>query len=97
MNPTAALDLQLRVGRPLTQLQICTFGTTANSHVSGLITFPPSLDSELARFLLKHYGIEHQEQPHALPPPKFAEAYQPFLVRTTLLKPRLLLSQICFS
>lgn len=30
-----------------------------------LITFPPSLDSELARFLLKHYGIEHQEQPHA--------------------------------
>lgn len=31
-----------------------------------LITFPPSLDSELARFLLKHYGIEQQEQPHAL-------------------------------
>jgi glutathione S-transferase len=31
-----------------------------------MITFPPSLDSELARFLLKHYGIEQQEQPHAL-------------------------------
>jgi hypothetical protein len=31
-----------------------------------LITFPPSLDSELARFLLKHYGIEQQDQPHAL-------------------------------
>jgi glutathione S-transferase len=31
-----------------------------------LITFPPSLDSELARFLLKHYGIEHQEKPHTL-------------------------------
>ena len=31
-----------------------------------LITFPPSLDSELARFLLEHYGIQHQERPHAL-------------------------------
>jgi hypothetical protein len=30
-----------------------------------LITFPPSLDSELARFLLKHYGINHREEPHA--------------------------------
>ena len=30
-----------------------------------LITFPSSLDSELARFLLEHYGIEHEEQPHA--------------------------------
>jgi glutathione S-transferase len=30
-----------------------------------LITFPPSLDSELARFLLKHYGIQHREEPHA--------------------------------
>jgi hypothetical protein len=29
-----------------------------------LNTFPPSLDSELARFLLKHYGIEVQEEPH---------------------------------
>ncbi len=31
-----------------------------------LITFPPSLDSELARFLVEHYGIGHQERPHAL-------------------------------
>ena len=31
-----------------------------------LITFPPSLDSELARFLLVHYGIRHEERPHAL-------------------------------
>jgi glutathione S-transferase len=37
--------------------------TTA--HKPALITFPPSLDSELARFLLAHYGIEYDEQPHA--------------------------------
>jgi glutathione S-transferase len=30
-----------------------------------LITFPPSLDSELARFLLKHYGVDYEERPHA--------------------------------
>jgi hypothetical protein len=24
-----------------------------------LNTFPPSLDSELARFLLEHYGVQH--------------------------------------
>jgi glutathione S-transferase len=30
-----------------------------------LITYPPSLDCELARFLLKHYGIEYREEPHA--------------------------------
>jgi glutathione S-transferase len=29
-----------------------------------LITFPPSLDSELSRFLVDHYGIKHQEQRH---------------------------------
>jgi glutathione S-transferase len=29
-----------------------------------LITFPPSLDSELSRFLVEHYGIRHQEQRH---------------------------------
>jgi glutathione S-transferase len=29
-----------------------------------LITFPPSLDSELARFLLSHYGVRHFEQRH---------------------------------
>src|ERR1700676_436601 len=32
---------------------------------SVLITFPPSLDSELARFLVEHYGIRCQEMPHA--------------------------------
>jgi glutathione S-transferase len=31
-----------------------------------LVTFPPSLDSELSRFLMGHYGIEHQEQRHTL-------------------------------
>jgi len=31
-----------------------------------LITFPPSLDSELSRFLLGHYGVEHEEHPHTL-------------------------------
>jgi glutathione S-transferase len=31
-----------------------------------LITFPPSLDSELGRFLVEHYGIEHQEKRHTL-------------------------------
>ena len=30
-----------------------------------LITFPPSLDSELGRFLMQHYGIRHREQRHA--------------------------------
>jgi glutathione S-transferase len=31
-----------------------------------LITFPPSLDSELARFLLVHYRVPHVERSHAL-------------------------------
>ena len=31
-----------------------------------LITFPPSLDSELARFLLELYQIDYQEKPHTL-------------------------------
>jgi len=30
-----------------------------------LITFPPSLDSELGRFLLTHYQLPHREQRHA--------------------------------
>ena len=30
-----------------------------------LITFPPSLDCELARFLLAHYGVPHEERRHA--------------------------------
>lgn len=37
----------------------------STTHKMALITFPPSLDSELARFLLQHYGIEHEEHPHA--------------------------------
>jgi glutathione S-transferase len=31
-----------------------------------LITFPPALDSELSRFLLAHYGVEHEERRHTL-------------------------------
>jgi glutathione S-transferase len=31
-----------------------------------LITFPPSLDSELSRFLVQHYGIESCERRHTL-------------------------------
>lgn len=31
-----------------------------------LITFPPSQDSELSRFLLKHYRIGYTENPHTL-------------------------------
>jgi glutathione S-transferase len=31
-----------------------------------LITFPPSLDSELSRFLVEHYGIESWERRHTL-------------------------------
>jgi glutathione S-transferase len=31
-----------------------------------LITFPPSLDSELSRFLLAHYELQYEERPHAL-------------------------------
>lgn len=31
-----------------------------------LITFPPSLDSELSRFLVEHYGVVHVEQRHTM-------------------------------
>ncbi len=31
-----------------------------------LITFPPSLDSELSRFLVTHYRVDHDEQRHTL-------------------------------
>jgi glutathione S-transferase len=31
-----------------------------------LITFPPSLDSELSRFVVDHYGVQHREQRHTL-------------------------------
>ena len=36
------------------------------SKTATLITFPPSLDSELSRFLLTHYGIPHRERRHTL-------------------------------
>lgn len=38
---------------------------SGKAHRTALITFPPSLDSELARFLAVHYGVEYEEQPHA--------------------------------
>jgi len=38
---------------------------SSTAHKPALITFPPSLDSELARFLLEHYGIDYEEQPQA--------------------------------
>jgi glutathione S-transferase len=31
-----------------------------------LLTFPPSLDCELARFFLRHYRVSYREEPHAL-------------------------------
>jgi glutathione S-transferase len=31
-----------------------------------LITFPPSLDSELSRFLLTHYGVAYREERHVI-------------------------------
>ena len=31
-----------------------------------LVTFPPSLDSELARFLLDHHGVAYRERRHTL-------------------------------
>lgn len=38
---------------------------SSTAHKPALITFPPSLDSELARFLLEHYRIDYEEQPQA--------------------------------
>lgn len=43
---------------------MATLGTTGTKPV--LITFPPSLDSEFARFLLHHYGVDHTEERHTL-------------------------------
>ncbi len=34
------------------------------AHNPILITFPPSLDSELGRFLVQHYGVQHSERRH---------------------------------
>jgi glutathione S-transferase len=32
-----------------------------------LLTFPPSIDSELARFVLHHHGVAHAEERHVMP------------------------------
>jgi glutathione S-transferase len=50
-----------------------------------LITFPPSLDSELARFLLAHYQIPHVEQRHVLIFSSFATLWHGYTVRFPLL------------
>jgi glutathione S-transferase len=38
---------------------------TADAAPAILITFPPSLDCELSRFLLSHYGVRYDERRHA--------------------------------
>src|SRR2546423_14979033 len=50
-----------------------------------LITFPPSLDSELSRFLLTHYEIPHREQRHTLIFSSFATLWHGQTVRFPLL------------
>ncbi|HEX8143180.1 MAG TPA: glutathione S-transferase C-terminal domain-containing protein [Pyrinomonadaceae bacterium] len=49
-----------------------------------LITFPPSLDSELARFLLTHYRIPHREQRHVIIFSSFATLWHGYTVRFPL-------------
>jgi glutathione S-transferase len=39
---------------------------TAVTHKATVITFPPSLDCELSRFLLTHYGVPFEEQRHTV-------------------------------
>jgi glutathione S-transferase len=36
-----------------------------STNLPGMVTFPPSLDSELGRFLLEHYRVPYREEPHA--------------------------------
>ncbi|MDQ2920654.1 MAG: hypothetical protein M3R52_03410 [Acidobacteriota bacterium] len=50
-----------------------------------LITFPPSLDCELSRFLLTHYQIPHREQPHVLILSSFATLWHGYTVNFPLL------------
>jgi len=45
-----------------------------------LITFPPSLDSELARFLVQHYGVRCREQRHTFIFSSFATLWHGFTV-----------------
>ncbi|HEX8367380.1 MAG TPA: glutathione S-transferase C-terminal domain-containing protein [Pyrinomonadaceae bacterium] len=46
-----------------------------------LITFPPSLDSELSRFLLSHYRISHREQRHVIIFSSFYSLWHGYTVR----------------
>ena len=46
-----------------------------------LITFPPSLDSELSRFLLNHYRIPHREQRHVIIFSSFYSLWHGYSVR----------------
>lgn len=46
-----------------------------------LITFPPSLDSELSRFLLSHYRIAHREQRHVIIFSSFYSLWHGYTVR----------------
>ncbi len=41
-------------------------GEQAPSEDVTLVTFPPSLDCELTRFVLVHYGVAHREERHTL-------------------------------
>jgi glutathione S-transferase len=50
-----------------------------------LITFPPSLDCELGRFLLAHYAVAHDERPHALIFSSLVSLWRGFTVRFPLL------------
>jgi glutathione S-transferase len=50
-----------------------------------LITFPPSLDSELSRFLLTCYQIPHREQRHVIIFSSFATLWHGYTVRFPLL------------
>ena len=50
-----------------------------------LITFPPSLDSELSRFLLSHHQIPHREQRHAFIISSFFTLWHGHTVRFPLL------------
>jgi hypothetical protein len=50
-----------------------------------LITFPPSLDSEMGRFLTQHYGVRHREQRHTFIFSYFATLWHGFTVIFPLL------------
>lgn len=50
-----------------------------------LITFPPSLDSELSRFLLTHYEIAHTERRHTMIFSTFVTLWHGYTVRFPLL------------